>query len=40
MKLVSNLSQQCFGPVNMLSAEALYERMPFGYLSSYLFPSY
>ena len=37
MKLVSNSSQQCFRPVNMLSAGALHERLPFGYLSSYLF---
>ena len=29
-----------FGPVNMLSAEALYERWPIGHLSSYLFRSY
>ena len=28
MKLFPCLSQQCFGPVNMLSAEALHERWP------------
>ena len=37
MKLVPRLSQQCLGHVNMLSAEALHERWPFGHLSSYLF---
>ena len=39
MKLVACLSQQCFGPVNMFSAEALHEQWPFGHLSSYLFRS-
>ena len=39
MKLVPSLSQQSLGPVNMLSAEALNERWPFGHLSSYLFRS-
>ena len=34
MKLVSLLFQQCFGPVNMLSAEALHERWPLGHLIS------
>ena len=39
MKLVRCLSEQCLGLVNMLSAEALHERWPFGHLSSYLFRS-
>ena len=34
MKLVLCQSQHCLGPVNMLSAEALHERWPFGHLSS------
>ena len=39
MKPVPCGSRQCLGPVNMLSAEALHERWPFGHLSSYLFRS-
>ena len=31
---------QCLEPVNMLSAEALHERWPFGHLISYLFRNY
>ena len=39
MKLVPCSSQQCLGPVNMLSAEVLHERWPFGHLRSYVFRS-
>ena len=39
MKLVQRLFQQCLGSVNMLSAEALHERLPFEHLTSYLFPT-
>ena len=39
MNLVTCWSQQCVGPVNMLSAEGLHERRPFGHLSSYLLRS-
>ena len=39
MKLVPSRSQLFFGPDNMLSAETLHERWPFGHLSSYLFRS-
>ena len=35
----SMLLSEVFLPVNMLSAEALHERWPFGHLSSYLFRS-
>ena len=33
-------SQQCLEPDNMLSSEALHERLPFGHLRSYLFRNY
>ena len=39
MKPVPCLSQQCLGPVNMLSAEELHESWPFGHLRGYLFRS-
>ena len=32
MNLVPLWSQQCLGPANMLSSEALDERWPFGHL--------
>ena len=34
MNLVPCCSQQCLGPANMLSAEALHETYTFGHLSS------
>ena len=39
MNLVPCRSQQCLGPINTFSAEALHERWPFGHLSSYVFRS-